>query len=547
VPIARLLVANRGEIALRVFRACQALGIETVAVAALDDTGSLHARSADEVVEISSYLHSDEHIRAARKAGADAVHPGYGFLAESADFAETVEAAGLTWVGPSPAALRLGGDKLAAKRVAREAGVPVLPDGTPHEVGFPLVVKAAAGGGGRGMRVVRDPANLDEALAAAEREAEGAFGDGTLYCERYLERPRHVEVQLLADAHGSVIALGERDCSVQRRHQKVLEEAPAPQLDDSLRAALLEAAVTFGHAIGYRSAGTVEFVLEEGRFYFLELNGRIQVEHPVTEAVTGIDLVAEQLRIAGGEALASDRCTIAGHAVEVRLYAEDPRTFLPQAGRIERLRLPTGSVRPGELTGVRVDAGVEEGDEVGLSYDPLIAKLIARGHDRTAALDVLASALEETEIDGVTTNLPFLRWLVAHPIVRAGEATTSFLVEHPPLSAPPLVRTAAPWRCAWRLNLPAPPPASPPDVDDESHRHGPAEGGSTVTAPMPGTVIRVEVEEGDDVQGRQPLVVLEAMKMEIPVHSPFAGTVSAVHVAAGDRVTSGALLVELDP
>jgi acetyl/propionyl-CoA carboxylase alpha subunit len=388
------------------------------------------------------------------------------------------------------------------------------------------------------MRVVRDRAALEDALAAAEREATGAFGDGTLYCERYLERPRHVEVQLLADAHGSVVALGERDCSVQRRHQKVLEEAPAPGLATPLREVLHEAAVAFGRAIGYRSAGTVEFVLADGAFHFLELNGRIQVEHPVTEEVTGIDLVAEQIRIAAGEGLGAVADSH-GHAVEARLYAEDPRTFLPQSGRIERLRLPDGA-------GVRVDAGVEEGDEVGLSYDPLVAKLIARGRHRDEALDRLASALADTEVEGVTTNLPFLRWLVGHPVVRAGEATTAFLVEHPPLTPPPAFRAPAPWRTPWRLNLPSPAPAPPPDVDAESHRHAPAGAGSTVTAPMPGTVIRVEVEQGDEVEARAPLVVLEAMKMEIPVHSPFAGTVAAVHVAAGDRIAGGALLVELD-
>ena len=430
MPILKLLVANRGEIALRVFRTCRERGVATVAVAAPDDLGSLHARSADEIVEIASYLHSEEHIRAARHAGADAIHPGYGFLAESADFAEAVEAAGLTWTGPPAEALRRGGDKIAAKRIAREVGVPTLPEGTPAEIGFPLVVKAAAGGGGRGMRVVRDPAALDEALAAAEREAVAAFGDGRVYCERYLERPRHVEVQLLADAHGNVVALGERDCSVQRRHQKVLEEAPAPRLDPALRETMLDAAIAFSKAIGYRSAGTVEFVVDEGEFFFLELNGRIQVEHPVTEATTGLDLVAGQLRVAEGEALATDCCKVEGHAVEVRIYAEDPRTFLPQTGRIERLRLPSDAVSQGG--GVRVDAGVEEGDEIGLRYDPMIAKLIAHGRNRHDALDLLADTLAQTAIEGVVTNLPFLRWLVAHPVLRAGEATTAFLTEHPP-------------------------------------------------------------------------------------------------------------------
>jgi acetyl/propionyl-CoA carboxylase alpha subunit len=545
VAIQKLLVANRGEIAVRIFRTCRERGVATVAVVAPDDAGALHARSADETVEIASYLHSEEHIRAAKQAGAVAIHPGYGFLAENADFAEAVEAAGLTWIGPPPDALRLGGDKIEAKRIAAEAGVPTLPEGTPDEIGFPLVVKAAAGGGGRGMRVVREHAALAEALEAAEREAAGAFRDGRLYSERYLERPRHIEVQLLADAHGNVVALGERDCSVQRRHQKVLEESPAPRLAPSLREALLEAAVAFGRAVGYQSAGTVEFVVDGDAFYFLELNGRIQVEHPVTEAVTGLDLIGEQLRLAEGELLATDCCKVEGHAVEARLYAEDPRTFLPQTGRLERLELACNSLLQA-ASGVRVDAGVEEGDEVGLAYDPMIAKLIAHAPTRGEALDLLSRALDETEIEGVTTNLPFLRWLVSHPVVRAGEATTAFLTEHPPLSSPPLLETAAAWRRPWRLNLPPPAPASPPDIDLAAHAHAQAQGSSTVVAPMPGTVIRVEVEPGDAVQARQPLVVLEAMKMEIPVHSPFDGSVTAVHVTAGDRVAGGSVLVELE-
>ncbi|MDX6472540.1 MAG: propionyl-CoA carboxylase alpha chain, partial [Gaiellaceae bacterium] len=371
----RLLVANRGEIAARIFRACSPLGVETVAVFAPDDRGSLHVRAAAEAVEIASYLDPSEHVRAARESGADAVHPGYGFLSESAELAEAVLGAGLTWVGPPPAALRSGGDKLAAKRIAVEAGVPVLPTGAPEEVGFPLLVKAAAGGGGRGMRVVRDPAELDDAVDAARREAAAAFGDDTVFFERYLERPRHVEIQLLADSHGTVLALGERDCSIQRRHQKVLEESPSLALDADLRARMSDAAVAFAHAIGYESAGTAEFVLDGRDFYFLELNARIQVEHPVTELVTGVDIVQEQLRIADGGHLEL-RPQLRGHAVEVRLYAEDPRTFLPQAGRVERLHLPVG---------VRVDAGVEEGDEIGTSYDPMIAKLIAYGETRDEA------------------------------------------------------------------------------------------------------------------------------------------------------------------
>ncbi len=330
---------------------------------------------------------------------------------------------------------------------------------------------------------------------------------------------------------------GERDCSVQRRHQKVLEEAPAPRLDKALRDAILEAAVAFGRAIGYQSAGTVEFVVDGDGFFFLELNGRIQVEHPVTEVVTGVDLIAEQLRIAAGELLATDPYQVEGHAVEVRLYAEDPRTFLPQTGRVDRLSLPVG---------VRVDAGVEEGDEIGLAYDPMIAKLIARGRSRAESLELLTAALAETEVAGVTTNLPFLRWLVSHPLIRSGGATTAFLTEHPPLSPTPLLVAPEPWNRPWRLNLPSPPPAAPPTVDSAVTAHGPTPGESGVTAPMPGTVIRIEVEPGDDVQPRKPLVVLEAMKMEISVSSPFAGTVTAVHVAAGDRVAGGMLLVELE-
>ena len=410
------------------FRACRSLGIGTVAVVAADDRGSLHARSAETSVGITSYLDPAEHVRAARESGADGVHPGYGFLAESAELAEAVLDAGLTWVGPPPAALRAGADKLAAKETARAAGVPVLASGSPEELGFPLLVKAAAGGGGRGMRVVRTAGELEDALAAARREAAAAFGDDAVFCERYLERPRHVEIQLLADRHGAVAALGERECSVQRRHQKVLEEAPSPALDPALRARMSEAAVTFARAIGYESAGTAEFVLDGGEFFFLELNARIQVEHPVTELVTGVDLVREQLGVAGGKPLQVTGCYLQGHAVEVRLYAEDPRTFLPQAGRLERLRLPTG---------VRVDAGVEEGDEVGTRYDPMIAKLIAHGDTRDEALALLRDALAATEVVGVTTNLPFLRWLVAHPELRAGRTTTAFLVEHPPLSEPP--------------------------------------------------------------------------------------------------------------
>jgi len=533
-----LLVANRGEIAVRIFSTCRRLGIRTVAVAGPGDEGALHTRVADAAVPVSSYLDAGAVVTAAREGGAGLVHPGYGFLAESAAFAEAVLAAGLTWVGPPPEALRKGGDKLEAKRIAAAAGVPTLPAGTPAELGFPLLVKAAAGGGGRGMRVVARDEDLADALEAAAREAEAAFGDGTVYCERYLARPRHVEVQLLGDRHGLVLALGERDCSVQRRHQKVVEESPAPGLSPAVRDRLAAHAVAFGTAIGYESAGTAEFLVDGEEAYFLELNARIQVEHPVTEAVTGLDLVELQLRVADGESLAELRPHPHGHAVEARLYAEDPRTFLPQPGPVERLRLPTG---------IRVDAGVEAGDEVGGSYDPMIAKLVAHGADRDEALDRLAAALAETEVDGLVTNLPFLRWLVAHPAFRSADLSTDFLTRFPPLSPPPLPPPPGPWDGGWRLNLAGPPALAAPQVETATGTGGAAAGDGRVTAPMPGKVIEVKVAAGARVEPREPLVVLEAMKMEQVVSAPYDATVSSVGVSVGEQVATGTVLVTLEP
>jgi 3-methylcrotonyl-CoA carboxylase alpha subunit len=539
MEIRKLLVANRGEIAVRVFRTCRRLGIGTVAVFAPDDEGALHTRRADEAVPVGSYLDAAGLVRAARETGADALHPGYGFLAENGDFAEAVAAAGLVFVGPPPAAIHAAGDKLEAKRLAREAGVPVVESGEPRELGFPLIVKAAAGGGGRGMRVVRSAEELDDALASAAREAEAGFGDGRVFAERYVERPRHVEIQVLADRHGAVAHLGERECSIQRRHQKVLEESPSTALDEELRGAMGEAAAAFARAVGYENAGTAEFMLDGARFFFLELNARLQVEHPVTELVTGLDLVEQQLRIAAGEPLAPDSHEPVGHAVEVRLYAEHPLTFLPQAGRLELLELPDT---------VRVDAGVEAGDEIPVAYDPLIAKLSAHAETREEALDDLARALRATRVAGATTNLGFLRWLVDHPAVRAGETTTAFLAEHPPLS--PAVRVARPWAGHWRLNsgreAEAPPLRPAPAVETAAHATDGVHETSALTAPMPGVVVRVLAGEGDRVEPRQPLVVLEAMKMETPLVSPYEAVVKRVHVAEGDRVTGGALLVELE-
>jgi acetyl/propionyl-CoA carboxylase alpha subunit len=532
MEIRKLLVANRGEIAARVFRTCRRLGIGTVAVAAPDDEDAYHTRQADQVVPVRSYLDQGELVRAARDAGADAVHPGYGFLAESPELAEAFETAGIAWIGPPPTVLRAAGDKLEAKRLAAAAGVPVVPSGDPDDIGYPLLIKAAAGGGGRGMRVVAAPADLDEALEAARREAKAGFGDDRVFCERFVERPRHVEIQLLGDAAGSVMHLGERECSIQRRHQKVLEESPAPGVEDELRAALGDAAVSFGRAVGYRNAGTAEFMLDpEGGFWFLELNARIQVEHPVTELVMGIDLVEQQLRLAAGEPLAPPPEPPGGHAVEVRLYAEDPLTFLPQAGRVERLELPEE---------IRVDAGLEEGDAVPVAYDPLIAKLIAHGETREEALERLAAALRRTRVGGLTTNLGFLRWLVDHPEVRAGEATTTFLAENPPLSRHRQVQRV--WRTAKDGE-----PLLPPRV--EEFAHAAAGGGSaksTLSAPMPGVVIRVLAAEGERVEARRPLVVLEAMKMETPLVSPYDAVIRRVLVSEGDRVSAGTVLVELE-
>jgi acetyl/propionyl-CoA carboxylase alpha subunit len=533
----KLLVANRGEIAVRIFSTCRRLGIGTVAVVGPGDEGALHARVADTVVPVASYLDAGALVSAARDAGVELVHPGYGFLAESAGFADAVAAESLSWVGPPADVLRRGGDKLEAKRMAAAAGVPTLPTGTAEELGFPLLVKAAAGGGGRGMRIVERPEDLEDAFESAAREAEAAFGDGRVYCERYLRRPRHVEVQLIGDRHGHVVALGERDCSVQRRHQKVVEESPPPGLSNGVRATLADHATAFARELGYESAGTAEFLVDGDEVYFLELNGRIQVEHPVTEAVTGVDLVELQLRVADGESLADVSPTLSGHAVEARLYAEDPRSFLPQPGHVARLRLPDS---------VRVDAGVEEGDDVGGDYDPMIAKLIAHGDDREQALDRLASALEETAVQGVTTSLPFLRWLVAHPAFRTGDVATDFLTRFPPLSAYPMPLPAGPWDEGWRLNLPSAPSRPAPQVEEAARAGGAAGGDGRVTAPMPGKVIDVKVEPGARVEPHQPLVVLEAMKMEQVVTAPYGAGVRSVDVAVGEQVGTGTVLVTLE-
>ncbi|HWP67078.1 MAG TPA: biotin carboxylase N-terminal domain-containing protein [Candidatus Limnocylindria bacterium] len=441
----RVLIANRGEIAVRIARACRAAGLECVAVASDADLGAPHTLAADRMVRIGpapareSYLDPAALLEAARASGADAVHPGYGFLAENAAFARAVETAGLVWIGPPADAIATMGDKLAARAAAMAAGVPVVP-GTEtaagdsarvaadaERVGYPLLVKAAAGGGGKGMRIVRHPGELSAALEAAAREAAGAFADDRVYLERLLERPRHVEIQVLADRHGAAVHLGERECSVQRRHQKIVEESPCPVMTPALREAMSTAALAAARAVGYVNAGTVEFLLDaSGRFYFLEMNTRLQVEHPVTELVTGIDLVAEQLRIARGEPLGFSQADVrlAGHAIEVRLYAEDPQAgFLPSAGPLLAWQAPAGP-------GIRVDAGVAAGMTIPVDYDPMLAKIAAWGPDRATAIARLRAALGDTVALGPYTNLAFLADVLEHPAFRAGETHTGFVDEH---------------------------------------------------------------------------------------------------------------------
>jgi len=442
VSVKTVLIANRGEIAVRVARACREHGLAAVAVYSEADRGALHTVAADRAVPIGpppavhSYLSIAALLAAARTSGADAVHPGYGFLAESAAFARAVEAAGLTWVGPPPQAIATMGDKLAARATVARAGVPLVPGAevggsdaatAARRLGFPLLVKAAAGGGGKGMRTVASEAELPGALAAAGREAEAAFADGRVYLEKLLVRPRHVEVQVLGDRHGTLVHLGERECSIQRRHQKIIEETPCPVITPRLRTEMTAAALAAARAVGYTSAGTVEFLLDaEGRFYFLEMNTRVQVEHPITEWVTGIDIVAAQLRIAAGAPLGFGQADVCarGHAIEARLYAEDPAAgFFPSAGPILALREPAGP-------GVRVDSGIAAGGVVPVEYDPLLGKISAWGEGRAMAIARLAAALRDTAVLGPTTNLAFLQDVLAHPAFRRGETHTGFLPEH---------------------------------------------------------------------------------------------------------------------
>jgi propionyl-CoA carboxylase alpha chain len=632
--IEKLLIANRGEIAVRIARTCRELGIATVAVFSDPDRDAPHVAACDEAVRLpgaspaETYLRGELLLEACARTGAGAVHPGYGFLAENAGFAQAVLDAGLVWVGPPPAAIEAMGSKVAARERMAAAGVPVLDadDDTP----FPVIVKASAGGGGKGMRVVERREDLDAAVAAAKREAAAAFGDDLVFVERFLPDARHVEVQVFGDAHGTVVALHERECSIQRRHQKLVEECPSPAVDPSLRERLCGAAVAAARAIDYVGAGTVEFLLKDDQFFFLEVNTRLQVEHPVTELVTGLDLVALQIAVAEGAPLPPEAVEprMRGWAIEARLCAEDPaREFLPQTGTLAAFG--------GFGDGVRVDTGVRAGSEVSVHYDPMLAKVIAHGPTRTAAARALAAALARAEVHGVTTNRDLLVRVLRHPAFLAGETDTGFLGRHEGLDAPLLdergVRLAAAAaalaaQAERRAGLPVPSgfrnvgtdpqlvafedgptvayrfvrgrlahlavgdevleapvlhAASATEVDLEvagvRRRFGivpgtnpnvvhvqTAEGGVTLVerprhpepgaavaagslvSPMPGTVVRVAVAEGDEVAAGAPLLVLEAMKMEHEITAPADGTVRAVHVAQGGQVETGAVLVELD-
>ncbi len=440
--IRKILIANRGEIVVRIIRTCREMGIGTVAVFSEGDRAAMHVRLADEAYGIGptpaseSYLQQERIIDAALQAGADAIHPGYGFLAENPEFAEKVKAAGLIFIGPPPQAMRLMGDKTAARQTMQAAGVPIVP-GTPEpladaeaaraaaeKVGYPILLKAAAGGGGKGMRVVERAEDIAAAFRAASSEAASAFGDGRVYIEKYLERPRHVEFQIFADHHGNVIHLGERECSIQRRHQKVIEESPSPIVAPEMREAMGAAAVQAARACGYVNAGTIEFLVDAQRnFYFLEMNTRLQVEHPVTEMVTGQDLVEWQIRVAQGEKLPlkQEEVQFHGHAIECRVYAEDPQNqFLPSTGRIVEMQLPDGP-------GIRVDAGFAAGDEISMYYDPMIAKLIAFAPTRAQAISRMLRALGEYRILGIRTTIPFCMWVLHHPGFRKGEFDTHFV------------------------------------------------------------------------------------------------------------------------
>ena len=572
---AKVLVANRGEIAVRILRGLRDLGIASVAVYSDVDRTALHPRFADEAFALGgetsaeSYLVVEKLLDAAARSGAEAVHPGYGFLAENAGFAKAVEEAGLVWIGPPPAAIELMGSKTRAREAMRAAGVPIIPGSTDavgsadevvalgEELGYPLLIKAAAGGGGKGMKVVRSGDEAAQAFESAQREGRAYFADASVYLERYLEDPRHVEVQVLADAHGNVIHLGERDCTIQRRHQKLVEETPSPAVDETLRSRIGSIAVDAARAAGYRSAGTIEGLLApDGSYYFMEMNTRIQVEHTVTELVSGIDLVRAQVLIASGEPLelTQEEVRLRGHAIECRINAEDAANgFLPSPGRITAYREPSGP-------GVRVDSGVQAGSVVSPLYDPMIAKLIVLGADREDAIGRMLRALAEYEIGGVETLLGFHQALLTHPCFRAGE-TCDGIVESEELAeqakqfSHPATRLASTSdgalselateveidgrRVRVRAAVPEPPYREVARRRRERGAAAAGPGSGLVLSPMQGTVIDVKVVDGEAVVAGQVVCIVEAMKMENEITADRAGVVSRVAVSVGAPVAIG--------
>jgi acetyl-CoA/propionyl-CoA carboxylase biotin carboxyl carrier protein len=584
----KVLVANRGEIAIRVSRTLRELGIGAVAVYSEADRNALHVAYADEAYLIGpapaaeSYLRIDRLVESAQRAGAQAIHPGYGFLAENAEFAGAVEEAGLVWIGPPPAAIELMGNKTAARTAMQQAGVPIIPGTTDpvgsveellelgDEIGYPLLIKAAAGGGGKGMEEVHSPEQAERAFETARRQGQSYFANPDVYVEKLIVDPRHVEVQVLADAHGNVLHLGERDCTIQRRHQKLIEETPSPAVDEELRARIGQIGVKAARACGYRSAGTIEGLLtQDGDYFFMEMNTRIQVEHTVTELVTGVDLVREQVLIALGEPLSlrQEDVELRGHAIECRINAEDAsRGFLPAPAPVTGYREPSGP-------GVRVDSGVAAGYEVSGAYDPMIAKLIVHGVDREHARSRMLRALEEFWIEGPQTLIGFHRALLSHPCFAAGEtchgiveseeiaAKAAELAAEPSLAQPSggsvdghvrsveRVRTVEVEGRRFEVRVSQPEPEWRALAERRRERargggHG-AGGRDAVVSPMQGTVLSVPVSERDEVQAGQVICIVEAMKMENEVHAPRAGLVRNLSVEPGQPVSSGQVICEI--
>ncbi len=580
----KLLIANRGEIAVRIIRACRELGIASVAVYSELDRNAMHVRLADEAFALGgetaaeSYLNTEAIVEILARCGADAVHPGYGFYSENADFARAVSDRGVTFVGPPPEAIEVMGDKISARLAAERAGVAGVPGTTQiitstsevadfgAEHGYPIAVKAAYGGGGRGMKVVNAPEEIEAALGSAQREAEAFFGRSECYMERYLSWPRHIEMQIIADHHGNAVWLGERDCSAQRRHQKLVEESPAPLLDDDVRTAMGEAALAVARGCGYTNAGTVEFLYQDGEFYYLEMNTRLQVEHPVTELVTGIDLVREQIRVASGAPLsfAQSDVTSVGHAIEARINAEDPAAgrFLPSPGTLTSLRIPDGF-------GIRWDGGYESGDTVSQYYDNLIGKLIVWGSDRPTAIARMQRALSELSIGGVATTAAAHVAIMASSDFQAGTHSTKWVEERLDLTdvadagtpdpgatddgtsgdrTPRVRRDAVVEVDGKRFSVSAWVPETVSGANSVATASRPRRGGSStaagtgsgqVSVPMQGTIVKILVEIGQEVAVGEGVVVLEAMKMENSVNADRAGTVSEIKVEPGDTVGAG--------